>query len=230
MQPGGPEQIADAFATHLRRAVLRGCGLGLGLSFLVACQSPIAPDSHRLPPPDTSLDPTRLRVGALLYACGAWSLPAAAGRDSLLVVDVKFSTYGQRPVDDPRWNAPSDAERRIVTRAGGEVLFAYPWPGVRARIAARNIPALAVGDTVAVYSVPDSRRYDWSYAVFFVRNAAITTRPTAIDSLIEAAGGRITLRWPPAALATELPVQSVAHLRARPDVRLVAPNGIFCPR
>jgi hypothetical protein len=201
------------------------------LAALVAgCRAPAEPHAFRLPPSDTTLDPARLAIGAVLYACGAWHDETPPRRDSLLVVDLLFHTFAPLREGDPAWNAPSPGQLRLVTASGGTVLETFPWMGARARIAAGRIPALAAGDTVVVYAVPNERRFDWNHAVFFQRAAEIVARPGGMDELIDSLGGRVTSRWPPAALAAELPRASVLRLRARSDVRLVSPNGVFCPR
>ncbi len=181
-------------------------------------QAPIA-DLYRLPPPDPSRDPSRLRVGSLLYACNGWS--GERPDSPAVLVDVQFIVRGP---DDPL-DRPRDSTVRAAVAAGLRVLFTFQFPMVRGRIAPERIPALySTGVVNAIYTVPDPTRYDLGVDVGY--NHALTSQ----DSLdFVGLGGRVGAMWQFInALAGYLPNASAIPLRAM-DVRwLEAGGGVVC--
>jgi hypothetical protein len=173
------------------------------------------PGEYALPPPDTSLDPARLRVGEPLFACGRWATPYPS--DARLVVDVFF---GRRSPADPD-DRPSQESLRDVTDRGGEILVVFPFPAARVWIATDSIPGLHAN---YVATVPDPARYDWAVSV------GLSHALTAADSarFVEL-GGRVRYLWPlMPALAGDLPSRSVPALRATAGVTWVEASGLGC--
>jgi hypothetical protein len=167
-----------------------------------------------LPPPDTSLDPARLRMGQPLFACGRWATPRPS--DERLLVDVFFGRRSPADRDD----RPRQESLQGVADRGGEILFVFPFPAARVWIATDSIPGLPG----SVWTVPDPTRYDWPVSV------GLSHPLTAADSarFVEL-GGRVRYLWPlMPALAGDLPSRSLAKLRATSGVTYVEASGLGC--
>jgi hypothetical protein len=187
----------------------------------VACSDTAGPaGDYVLPPPNSSLDPAALRVGEVLYACGNW---AAGGRPAAqrVLVDLFF---GRRTDGDPL-DQPLLASLDAVRARGARILFGFAFPGVRAWLDTREIPALVDGGIVNhARAVPDARRYDWQATVGYRRPL------TAFDSAtFVALGGQITYVFQGMpAISGELPNSSIAVFRQMPDVLYVEAEGVLC--
>jgi hypothetical protein len=198
----------------------RFCGLLL-LLVAAACadRTPFGA-GNLLPPADLSLDPSHLRIGAILYACGNWWGLGRPDSPSVLV-DVQFIVRGP---DDPLYR-PRDESVQAAEAVGFRPLFFFQFPMVRGTIATDRIPALgATGEVNEVLTVPDPRRYDVSVGLGF--NRPLMTQ----DSLdFIALGGRVRWWWPfIAALAGDLPNASALAIRSRSDVKYLEAFGDAC--
>lgn len=180
----------------------------------------LPPDDYVLPPPDESLDPTALRPGGLLFACGDW-VPPGPPDSAWVLADLFFRVRSEiAPFEAPE---PESLER--VQALGGRVLFRFAFPAARVRITPAAIPLLAWrGDLDHARTVPDARRYDWQVLVEF-------TRPLqSADSLdFVSLGGRVRIvASSVSGIYGELPNQSVIALRARSDVLRVRGESHVC--
>ena len=121
-----------------------------------------------LPEPDLSLDPARVRIGPLLWSCGGWSLgrrPPGQER----TVDVYFPNYVEtdQPLGD--FAGPKAANRYLIRRFGGTILWSFNVPVVRARVPIDSIPLLS--QSALVFGVPELSRYDVLVGVEYRRSA-----------------------------------------------------------
>lgn len=174
-----------------------------------ACTEPTRVSASLLvPAQDTTLDPARLAVGDPLYSCGVWqAAPPAAAR---LTVDIVFGNKLAALVD-----RPSSVDLALIQSHGGEVLYQFHLPAVRASIAGGEIAKLAsAGNVATALTVKDLRRYDLRVLAIFARP------PTAADSAAFAAlGGKLTENGgSPRALSGLLPDRSIPALRARAGI------------
>lgn len=212
--------------------------LGVGLILAPACDAPagpspdlsLTPDDYELPPPDTSLDPSRLTVGDYI-ATPCAKYPGAGmrgdgfaylrGRKEWATVDVFF---GRGTAEGP-WGEPTSDDIDLVRSHGGRVLYSFHVPAVRARMVLSRIPDLVLqGYWITVRDVPDATRYDVRMSVGF-------TRPITPDDveLFESLGGRVDYYWEFIdAIAGVLPDRSIAVFRSRPDVSWVEADGVAC--
>lgn len=198
-----------------------------------ACAEPVAvndlpPDDYQLPPPDTSLDPARLSVGAYL------ATPCAFGIHGDRLVDLR-SQHEWRTVDiffgrstsEGPWDRPLPSDVDHVRSYGGRVLYHFNVPAVRARMFVSRIPALVrEGYWITVREVPDDTRYDVEpVSVGF-------SRPLdhAHVELYESLGGRVAYQWDGIrALSGVLPDRSISVLREQSDAEYVhGGGGVAC--
>jgi hypothetical protein len=207
-----------------------GLGLGLGLIGVSACGELLAPielaEHFELPEPDTSLDPSRLRVGELIATPCAFQkagdgLAHLRGRAEWAVVDVHF---GRMSPAGP-WGAPTSSDLDLVRAHGGRVLHSFNVPAVRTHILLSRVPDLvANGDWITVRDVPDATRYDVPLTVGFGR--ALGDADT--DRFVRL-GGHITRRFDFInALAGMLPDRSIGVLWDDPDVEFIQAESVAC--
>ncbi|MGH7693637.1 MAG: hypothetical protein ACRENH_01580 [Gemmatimonadaceae bacterium] len=195
----------------------------LGMSFLtwltVACSHTTAP-GYSLPEPDPSLDPARITLGEIVFACGGWTrgLPTSQS----LLVDVAFGS--DRP---PPLTRPSPEHRAAVRRHGGQILYEFNAPIMRVWIPSGRLPVLARERLFShASSVPDPRRYDVSVMVGF--DPPYRWQPADIDRFSQLGG---VPRYQFAAInmiGGPLPDRSIPALRSSPRVAWVEAGGIAC--
>ena len=196
------------------------CLLLVITAFVAACSDTAGPvDDYQLPAPDTSLDPGALRIGDIWYACGDWvGTPPA---DTLILVDLFF---GQRSAADPM-DRPRSENLDSVRALGGRVLFEFAFPAARVRIPSGSVPRLAASGVINyARAVPDARRYDWDFIVWFTR-----ARQPSDSAVFVALGGRVSylfLGLP--AVAGALPNSAAVIYRRMPDVEFVSADGMGC--
>ena len=177
----------------------RLCGLLLVMAAVgLACVDNTGPtDDYQLPAPDTSLDPAALRIGEIWYACGDWQ--ETPPTDSVVLADLFF---GRRSAADPD-DRPRSESLDSVRAHAGRVLFEFAFPGARVRVPSTSIPGLAADHVINhARTVPDARRYDWDFIVWFTR----PLQPS--DSAVFVAhGGRVSYvfstPWPSLPCALE---------------------------
>lgn len=146
----------------------RLASVALVFAFLTGCEDSTSPEEAcGLPPPDTTLDPGALRVGAVVFACGRW-IKKPWERWSIkpwepqAIVDIFF---GRRGPEDPP-DRPLAEHLLSITNGGGTVCHQFNFPAVRARINVDRVRKLRVS---SVHEVPDLRRYDWNVIVGYRR-------------------------------------------------------------
>lgn len=211
----------------MRRPRLDAAALALAILLTGSCIGTTEPtDDFELPPPDTSLDPSRLVVGQYMAtpcAFTAWGDQLAHLRDrrEWALVDIAF---GRSTAEEPD-NGPSEDDVALVASHGGRVLYAFHLPIVRARMMLSRIPDLVrEGYWITVREVPNAARYDVELSVGFTRPLA-----DADTEMFESLGGRVTYRWEfTNAIAGVLPDRSIAHYQQRSDVEWVEANGVAC--
>lgn len=197
-----------------------------------ACTDPVAlndlpPDDYQLPPPDTSLDPDRLSVGAILATPCAFGklgngLEHLRSQHEWRTVDIFFGHSTQAPLDRP---LQIDVDH--VRSHGGRVLYQFNVPMVRARMFVSRIPDLVrEGEWIIVREVPDDTRYD-------VEPVTVGFSPPLTDGhveLYESLGGRVTQRSDRIhTLYGVLPDRSISVLREQPDAEwLQGGGGVLC--
>ena len=141
---------------------------------------------YQLPDEDTSTDPSALRAGETLYACGRWLGGPRPAADHLLV-DVFFNLFGPGgPLEVP---GPTVQQRRFVEKYGGVILRSYYVSGLRVWLPTDAVPVMEDSGAV-VRSVPEPRRYDTTVKIDF-----IGTEFQADSLRIVELGGRVV--WQP---------------------------------
>jgi hypothetical protein len=185
--------------------------IAFGLAW--SCARPTEPLPYQLPEPDTSRDPAALRIGTLLYRCGAWTI-GTPPQDTAVVVDV---TFGSEPFDHP-----PDSSKQIVRSTGGVILHEFEFPAVRVWIPTRLVPQLAA-HVYSVVTVPDARRYDWRVIVQY--RSAVTDADTAKYRLL---GGKVLNVFTAFAMVSAaIPERGAMALRADGRVQFVSLDPPF---
>lgn len=161
--------------------------LFLSLVLLSGCSFLTEPLGYDLPDPDLSLDPTALVQPRLLYGCGEW-LNGPRPDDEKILVDVSFV----RPtLKDPE-DRPTATHLAALKRHGGQVLYTFQFPAVRAWIATDDIPGLDAEIAVeSLFRVANPRRYDWNASVGYIGQYSYKDGATRFAEL----GGRVDYRF-----------------------------------
>ena len=180
--------------------------VGLTLALTAACSLFTEPLGYDLPDPDPSLDQAALVAPRLLFACGEW-LNGPRPEDEKILVDVSFVwNY----LDDPA-DRPTSTQLAALKRHGGQVLYTFSFPAVRALVATSEISAL--DDEIAIealFRVANPRRYDWKAGVGYRRPYSYQDGAIKYEEL----GGRVDFRFDAInAISGLLPDRSAAVLR-----------------
>lgn len=204
--------------SHLRRWPHSALVLACALAAISGCSWLTESTGYKLPDPDLSLDPAALQQPKLIYLCGGWVSGAPPVEENILV-DVSFNRPGPEYPDD----RPTSAHLAVVRKHGGEVLYQFHFPAVRAWIPSRNIPALSL-DVVGVFKVADPRRYDWNAAVGYRLPYSYREGEVRYNEL----GGRVDYRFDVTnSIAGLLPDRSAVVLRNDPNVTYVESGAPF---
>lgn len=203
---------------------------------LAACGGPVEPTGEpewgdfTLPPPDTILDPSRLRPGEIVATPCAFGIRGSRLRHLLdvhewMVVDVFL---GRSDPEGP-WDAPTEQDLDHIEAGGGHVLHRFNVPAARVRIVTSRIPELmqvlmAAQSWPVVRTVPDLSRYDFEVSVGFS-----STAPEQYVALFESLGGRVEGRIDERGMLWGvLPDRSVPTLRKEPSVAWVEAETVGC--
>lgn len=196
------------FRVTRRNPVTRYKSILIGLSLVLtsACSLFTEPLGYDLPDPDPSLDQAALVAPRLLYGCGEW-LNGPRPEDEKILVDVSFVwNY----LDDPA-DRPTSTQLAALKRHGGQVLYTFNFPAVRAWVATSEISAL--DDELAVealFRVANPRRYDWKAGVGYRRPYSYQDGAIRYEEL----GGRVDFRFDVInAISGLIPDRSAAVLR-----------------
>jgi len=144
-------------------------------------------------------------VGDVVYACGNWS-GAAFLQDTTVLVDVHVAPLVWSWHDQP----PAQSQIDSVTAHGAQVVHVFPFPAMRVRVQAADLPAVmrASGEALAT-AVPDSTRFDWRFVVGY--RDVFTTGDSL--RLVELHGRVVSvIAWVPAAVV-DLPEASFDPIR-----------------
>lgn len=195
----------------------RLASVALVFAFLAGCEDSTSPEEAcGLPPPDTTLDPSALRVGAVIFACGRW-VESKKPSEPQAIVDIFF---GRRGPEDPP-DRPLAEHLFSITNRGGTVCHQFNFPAVRARIDVDRVPELGANE---VYEVPDLRRYDWNVTVGYRRPLQDADSVQFVDL-----GGEVRSRSDFInALSGALPDRSIPVLRNMEAVEYVEAQGVYC--
>lgn len=154
--------------------------------FLAACSGSTEPVGYVLPEPDKSLDLAALVTPTVLYACGYWN--GNAPTEGKLFVDIAF---GRRTENDPP-DRPRSASIAAVEEHGGQIVYRFHFPVVRACIESSAIPALYHdGGVNAFYAVSNPRRYDWG--VLLDMQNPTRTRMALVDLSNSVVGSEVAI-------------------------------------
>lgn len=203
------------------QSIARLASAALVFAFLAGCRNSSGPeDGCELPPPDASLDPAALRIGAAIFACGRWG-EGGKPSEAEVTVDIFFGRRGPEAPPD----RPVAEHLSSITDRGGTVCHEFNFPAARARMDKDRIPELdADWPDASVHEVPDLRRYDWIVIVGYRRplEEADSVRFVAL-------GGRVEYRLEFIdAIAGPLPDRSIPELRSLEDVEYVEAAGLLC--
>lgn len=202
---------------------MRNYRFALAVAFLsaIGCSGSTAPVGFTLPDPDPSLDPAALVSPTLLFVCNSW-VGNTPPTEKSLFVDIFF---GQRSADDPD-DRPRSASIDAVERHGGQIVYRFHFPAVRAWMEASEIPALVKeGGVNVVFRVTNPRRYDWATFVGYKKPYSYLDGTARFEEL----GGRVTSSYNSInAIFGLIPDRSVTALRREAAVDYVSGGGYGC--
>jgi hypothetical protein len=186
---------------------------------IAGCSGSTEPVGYTLPDPDPSLDPAAVVRPTVLYACGYWNGDVPA--DSTLFIDIAFNRKETDPVD-----RPLSASIAAVERRGGQIVYRFHFPVVRAWMQSNAIPALfRDGGVNAVYRVTNPRRYDWGTFVAYVKPNSYADGTGPFEQL----GGRVDSRYNSInSIFGVIPGASVSTLRRDGNVKFVEGGSVGC--
>ncbi len=203
-----------AAARASARRIATGCLLAvaaLGVAAACANEALLSPF-----PPEA--DPSALRVGSVVYACGAWIDSSLARQATAVAVDVHF-----RP--DTAFRGPTDSDVAVLKEHGATVLYEYSFPAARVLVEPARIPALVdSAGANAVVSVPDPARFDWRFVV------AVTGALTSDDSIhiVRLGGSVVAMLGGLNYIVAVLPDGSIPYLRRWSRLRFAENESFLC--
>lgn len=200
-----------------RRFVTSLAGVVFCAAAIHACSSPLSPlPAFQLPPEDTSLSLSALRPPDTAFLCGTW-IGAVPHPDSAILLDLAF---GNLSPSDPL-DRPASADREIITRHGGRILYTFAFPAFRVWIRAGEVPGLVAESRrlVSVLRVAAPRRFDWPFVVIYRASQPYTESD---EARLASLGARIHYRFDAFnMLGGVIPNRRVPALRGDANVELV---------
>jgi hypothetical protein len=204
------------FGSQGRAPLIGAVKRQLYVVFVLACAALTScatePIDYVLPDPDLSLDPAALSPQRIIYQCDKW-VNGERPTDEKIFVDVSFD---RRSESEPADHATSRHIAALV-KHGGQVVYQFHFPAVRAWIATSEIPALSKEEpVVAILRIANLRRYDWNVGVGYLLPYSYEEGARRYAEL----GGRVDFRFNSFnAISGVLPDRSVETLRKDPNVQ-----------
>jgi hypothetical protein len=147
-----------------------------------------------------------------MYGCNQWQNGDRPSQEKVFV-DVAFGRSGPEAPDDH----PTKEQIAVVTKHGGDIVYKFHVPAVRAWIATSEIPALSK-EVQIIFRVANLRRYDWAIGVGYVRPYSYKDGEIRYVQL----GGQVNVRFDVInGISGVLPDRSVRTLRDDPNVDYV---------
>jgi hypothetical protein len=132
-----------------------------------------------------------------------------------MFVDIEFDRDDLSDTD----SHPTTRHLSVLKDHGGQVVYQFQFPAVRAWVPTANVPALAEDDAVVgVFWVDNLRRYDWNAGVGYISPYSYKTGKLRYEEL----GGRVDFEFDQInAISGLIPDRSVAILRRDRNVHHV---------
>lgn len=210
---------SSLFADDRRRLVSLVVVLCMAMS---ACIGVLGPDEIVPSRLDPSLDPDALtdwEIVPLYHPCRGWI--GDEPTTPMVLTDVVFV----RPGPESPGNQPTGNQIQLLLRRGGQVIYQFHLPIIRAWLPKSNVPALSRESTIVLLArVPDETRYDWRVNVLLEPGTSLDV----VAEQFRALGGRLTNEYDAApAISGIVPDRSIPALTSLSGVRSVSNIGYF---